>query len=58
MKHNTKKEVVYGRENCGVVDRRKVDGKKMQARLNKKKQRGKNEICFRNGRLVRVDARP
>ena len=36
MKHNTKKEVVYGRENCGVVDRREVDGKKMQARLNKK----------------------
>ena len=38
-----REEVVYSGENCGVVDRREIDGKKMErkARLKKtKKKRG------------------
>ena len=39
---NATKEVVYSRENCGVVHRRQIDGKKMERklRLKKKKKRG------------------
>ena len=31
-KQNAKKEVVHSRENCGVVDRRDVDGQKMETK--------------------------
>ena len=41
-KQNANKGVVYSRENCGVVvDRREIDGKKMERkpRLKKKKKK-------------------
>ena len=37
-KQNANKEVVYSRENCGVVDGREIDGKKMERKLRLKKK--------------------
>ena len=37
-KRNANKEVVYSREKCGVVDRREIDGKKMERKLRWKKR--------------------
>ena len=40
-KQRANKEVVYSRENCGVVDRREIDGKKIERKPRlKKKKRG------------------
>ena len=36
-KQSANKEVVYSRENCGVVDRREIDGKKMKRKPRLKK---------------------
>ena len=36
-KQNANKEVVYSRENCGVVDRREIDGKKVERKPRLKK---------------------
>ena len=47
-KQNANKEVVYSRENCGVVDRRDIDVNKMERkpRLKKiNKSRLKRNIC-------------
>ena len=39
-KQNAKnKEVVYSRGNCGVVDRREIDGKKMERKPRLKKDK-------------------
>ena len=47
-KQNANKEVVYSRENCGVVDRREIDVKKMERKPRlkyKNKPWMKRNIC-------------
>ena len=46
-KQNENKEDGYSREDCGVVDRREIDGKKMERkkRLGKQMTRMKRTIC-------------
>ena len=38
-KQNANKEVVYSRENCGVVDRREIDEKNMETKPRSKKKK-------------------
>ena len=45
--NNRKLCIVVGRENCGAVDRRQIDGKKMERkpRLKQKKKWMERKIC-------------
>ena len=59
-KQNANKKVAYSRENCGVVDRREIDGKKMERtpRLEKKINHGRNVTSVRKCQLAKGVARP